>query len=363
MRDGRDHQPTTEREAFENQWRSYWSEIQDWLDGIASDYGQDFTPKLTPQYPGQVCELEEACLNVGLKWFKCSFPIHSDDDEGVNPDFDQVQISACDDGCWWALTEENLWKLLFFELFQQQDRDRLVRGANWTKPADERQACFLGPDDGICLNCQRRIRRHFGGTEYRCFPNTLGEELELQGGRKSQKASVWIHKEGEAPKKIAEYVDVMFVATREPIEAFELKDRPAVEYAPGVTGPYQVTFNVKTTSSTPFSPTSSEKAFKSDSPSAAQDESRSDVAASCGVPVEWVPENHADMTDEQIVEAVEANMQAASKEQDTTCRCGYPGEGDHDCMRWMKFRKSEGPEISSTCPVSDPTASETPPSS
>lgn len=49
-------------------------------------------------------------------------------------------------------------------------------------------------------------------------------------------------------------------------------------------------------------------------------DTRSDVAANCGVPVEWVPEDHATMTDEEIVEAVEANMHGASlKVGDRVC--------------------------------------------
>ncbi len=260
MRDPRDHQPTTEREAFENAWREYWSETQDWLDGVASDYGPEFSLKLSPNYYGRMDDIDNANLTVKLLWFEHSFYIRSNAEEGEShPDFDQVEISASEDN-FWNLNEENLWKLAFFELFQQQDHERVVRGANWTKPADERASCFLGPEDGICLNCQRRIRRHFGGTEYRCFPNTLAEEVELQGRR---------------PRAV-----------------------PAVSLA-----------EIEATRS----------------------ESRSDVAAACGVPVEWVPENHANMSDEQIVEAVEA--------------------------------KFKDPEISSTCPASDPTASETPPSS
>jgi hypothetical protein len=177
MRDGRDHQSTTEQEAFENAWRDYWSQVQEWLDGVASDYGHDFSLKLSSNRYGRMDDIDNANLTIKLGWFEHSFYIRSNAEEGESRvGIDQVEISACEDN-FWNLDEETLWKLAFFELFQQQTHERVVRGGNWTKPADERAPCFLGPEDGICLNCQRRIRRHFGGTEYRCFPNTLGEEV------------------------------------------------------------------------------------------------------------------------------------------------------------------------------------------
>ncbi len=268
MRDGRDHRPTTDDEAFQNQWKDFWHDIQDWLDSIASDYS-DVTLQLTPEPHGQ---LNDAVLNFKLRWFEHSFSVWSNSEGPDRPNYDEVFVSASEDN-WWDLDEENLWKLAFFELFQQQDRDRVVRGANWTKPADERLACFLGPDDGVCLNCQRRIRRHFGGTEYRCFPSTLSEELELQGQR---------------PKAVPSTSIANVEAVRLAVDSLTPKNLLPVSH--------YLTIN------------------KSES-------SRSDIAAACGVPVEWVPENHTDMTEEQIVEAVEANMQAASKERDTTCRC------------------------------------------
>lgn len=243
MRDGRDHQPTTEQEAFENAWRDYWSQVQEWLDGVANNYGPEFSLKLSPNYYGRMDDIDNANLTIKLLWFEHSFYIRSNAEEGEShPDFHQVEISSGEDN-FWNLDEENLWKLAFFELFQQQDRERVVRGANWTKPADERASCFLGPDDGICLNCQRRIRRHFGGTEYRCFPNTLAEA----------KASVWIHKAGEEPRKIGEYENVTFKTTPEG-PGHQLTERPVVEYTPGVTGPYQITFNVKTAAEDDYLP-------------------------------------------------------------------------------------------------------------
>lgn len=41
--------------------------------------------------------------------------------------------------------------------------------------------------------------------------------------------------------------------------------------------------------------------------------SREDVAANCGVPVAWVPENYADLSDEDLVAAVEANRDAYAR--------------------------------------------------
>ena len=48
------------------------------------------------------------------------------------------------------------------------------RGDNWTPPADGAQCFEAALDEGspeeTCLHCGRHIRRHYGGTEYRCAP-------------------------------------------------------------------------------------------------------------------------------------------------------------------------------------------------
>lgn len=82
MRDVLDHRPTDEREAFENRWRDYWSELQEWLDGIASDYGHEFSLKLSPNYYGRPDDTDNANLTVKLGWFEHSFYIRSNASEG-----------------------------------------------------------------------------------------------------------------------------------------------------------------------------------------------------------------------------------------------------------------------------------------
>ena len=327
MRDPRDTTPTTEREAFENRWRDYWSEVQEWLDSIASDYCRDFSLKLSSNYYGRPDDIDNANLTFKLGWFEHSFYLWSQTGD-ARPKLDEVQITACEDN-FVELDEENLWKFAFFELFQQQDRDRVVRGANWTKPSNEQASCFLGPDDGIYLNCERRIHRHYGGTEYRCHPKTLDEEVELNRSHKA-KASIWIHKAGEEPRKIGEYENVTFTTLKGPIH--QLTEIPAVEYAPGVTGPYQITFNVKTAAEDDYLPM----------------RVGPEVGEGCVTGCKPFTDGWRHHKTCPRV----ASM-------DTTCRCGFPGLEDHDCMTW-EVKKDE---ISSTCPASDPTASGTPPSS
>jgi hypothetical protein len=57
-----------------------------------------------------------------------------------------------------------------------------LRGANWTPPASGVR-CFLRSElsdrDEWCGNCAKHIRRHFGGTEYRCDPREDGPAVPM----------------------------------------------------------------------------------------------------------------------------------------------------------------------------------------
>ena len=50
------------------------------------------------------------------------------------------------------------------------------RGANWTPPSDGSLSCFAGKlgEDEVCAGCGKHIKRHFGGTQYRCQPVPFG---------------------------------------------------------------------------------------------------------------------------------------------------------------------------------------------
>lgn len=46
------------------------------------------------------------------------------------------------------------------------------RGANWTPPPDKAPSFIAYNGRETCNTCRRHISRHYGGTEYRCYPRT-----------------------------------------------------------------------------------------------------------------------------------------------------------------------------------------------